>query len=307
MYYDLELFGKKVWNIRKKLGYTQRDISEITNINTDTLRKIENGKVTPNQNTLEILSPVLKVDLNKLLLRYRIGKYLDFNEIESRIEYKLENGLYDTLQEELKDIENMLKKLYSESFIAKNINQLVLLVESVILKIKYKDYNQSLAKLISAIKITTPAFDMSYYSTFVYSSMEIRFLMNIALLLNLIESKEKGLEILQFCLTAIESEDVEFRIKILYNLAYNCHRLDLNEQTLYYADEGIKTCISNNSLSCLGLLYSRKGISEFFLGDNNYKNSLKKALTIYEITGQSKLKEMLLQVSTKNNIELSNI
>lgn len=307
MYYDLKIFGKKICSIRNKLGYTQKDVSELTSINPDTLRKIENGKVTPNQYTLELLSPVLKVDLNRLLLRYRIANYSAFSQIESSIEYKLENGIYETLHEDLDSMEGLLKGLDTESYIANRISQLTLLVESVILKIKYKDYKQSLEKLNNAIKITTPSFKMSKYNSFVYSNMEIRILMNIALLINITNTKEKGLEILEFCLTSIEKEDVEFRIKILYNLSYNCHRLDLNERTLFYADEGINTCIKNNNLSCLALLYSRKAIAEYFLKINNYTDSLDKAIAMYEITGQDKLKRMFLNACAEYAIKLSNI
>lgn len=60
MYYDLELFGKSVCNIRNTLGYTQKDVSELTTITTETMRKIENGKVIPTQITLELLTSALK-------------------------------------------------------------------------------------------------------------------------------------------------------------------------------------------------------------------------------------------------------
>ena len=69
--YNLDLFGKEVRKIRRQRGYTQKYVCSASNISIDTIRKIENGKVTPNQITLELLSPVLKVDLNELLLKYR--------------------------------------------------------------------------------------------------------------------------------------------------------------------------------------------------------------------------------------------
>lgn len=306
MYYDLELFGKKVCSIRNALELTQKDVSDLTYINIDTLRKIENGKVTPKQDTLEILSSVLKTDLNNELLKYRLSNYTEFNKIKNRIEYNIENGIYDKLQEDVDNINNVLNEISVESYITNNIKQLTLLVQAIILKVKHQEYNKSLKKLVDAIRISTPTFDLFNYDTFIYNSMEVRILMNIALNINVVHSKKKGLEILEFCLSAIEPDDYEFRIKILYNLAYNYHRLDLNEKTLYYAEEGIKTCISNNSLSCLGLLYSRKGIAEYFLGYDNYMNTLKKAITIYEITNQIRLKEMLLNVCKDYNIELLN-
>ena len=307
MYYNLELFGRRIRKLRNKLELTQKDISDLTNLSTDTLRKIENGKVTPNLDTLELLSVVLKQDINKLLLNYRLRNFSTYIEIEERIEYKIENGLYSNFQEDLDGLNSILMDININSYIYNKIQQLKLLVESIELKTKYRNYSESLAKLIDAIVITTPIFNLSNYRNHVYNRMEIRILMNIALNINLINSKEKGLEILLFCLSAVDESDIEFRIKILYNLAYNFHRLDLNEKALYYADKGVKTCISNNSLYCLGLLYSRKGIAEYFLGDKVYKHTLEKAIAIYELTNQMELKNMLINACDKHNIQLLDI
>ncbi|MGX7108692.1 helix-turn-helix domain-containing protein [Facklamia miroungae] len=60
MYYNLTAFGNYICNKRKDMGYTQKDIDNLALLSTDTLRKIENGKVLPNQITLEVLSLVLK-------------------------------------------------------------------------------------------------------------------------------------------------------------------------------------------------------------------------------------------------------
>lgn len=302
--YDLELFGKTICKIRNNLGYTQKYVSGLTTINIETMRKIENGKVTPTQITLELLSPVLKEDLNQLLLNYRLINYANFNDIKTKIELKIESGHYKHLQEELNILNRMLDYENPNTFACKLIKQLSLLVEAVIIKINYKDYNQSIVKLIEAIKVTTPEFDLSKYDKYLYNSMEIRIVMNIALLLNQIESKEKCLEILLFCLSSLNSDEIDFKIKILYNLAYTYHRLDVHEKALYYANEGIETCISNNNLSCLALLYSRKGIAEYHLNNENYKKTLLKAFTLFDITEQHNLKDMLMKFCERNSIDI---
>ncbi len=187
----------------------------------------------------------------------------------------------------------------------KLIKQLSLLVESVILKINYQNYTDSLNKLINAMKVTTPLFELDKYNEFVYSSFEVRLLMNIALLLNILESTDRCLEILLFCLNSLSPEEIDFKLRIYYNLAYTYHRMDLHNKALYYANEGIRTCIENNTLSFLALLYSRKGIAEYFLKDDNFKSSLRNAINIYDITDQSNLKDMLMtNFCEKYNIEI---
>ena len=43
---DVADFGKAVKNRRKELGYTQKDLSEITGISASFLSDLENGKAT---------------------------------------------------------------------------------------------------------------------------------------------------------------------------------------------------------------------------------------------------------------------
>lgn len=53
------------------------------------------------------------------------------------------------------------------------------------------------------------------------------------------------------------------------------------------------------------MLYSRKGIAQYHLKDENYKDSFKKAVVLYDIGGEEKLKGMLLKFCKENKIEIS--
>lgn len=68
MFYNLEAFGNRLKEIRKSLKISQNYISCITGIDEKTIRRIENGKVLPKLDTLDILSPYYKEDLVSLLL-----------------------------------------------------------------------------------------------------------------------------------------------------------------------------------------------------------------------------------------------
>lgn len=100
-YYDLEAFGEELKNIRKSLGLSQSDVTEQVFISRDTLRKIENGKVIPKQETLDLLSHLYKKDLNELLLKYRLKDYSIFFDIKSSLEKKLESGDFESLKKRL--------------------------------------------------------------------------------------------------------------------------------------------------------------------------------------------------------------
>lgn len=298
LYYNLDLFGKEVRSIRHSLNLTQRNVSKLTGVNVDTLRKIENGKVIPKQETLDSISIALKKDLNCLLLKYRLNDYQGLIQLKNNIELKLENGNFANLEKNLIE----LKKLVSQDmniYFKKIGKQFCCLIESIVLKINDNNYLGALDKLIEAMEITMNDFSIFDYNNFLYNKMEIRILMNIALILNKLDSKERCLEILLFCLRALDNEELELKIRIYYNLSYAYHRLNSYENTLYYATKGIDICVKTNSLSCLALLHYRKGIAEYFLKNNCYMDSLKTALSIYELSGQHKLKDMLINSCNK--------
>ena len=230
MYYNLEAFGNRMRIIRKKLGLTQKDVYEIARVHMDTLRKIENGKVLPTQETLDILAPILKTDLNELLLKYRLNAYPAFEEVKNRLESKIDKDEYQTLEKELEQLEALLNE-ESNAYFINLINQLILLTKSIVLNKKHNRLNESLEKLVEAMKITTSEFSINNYKSFLYNSMELRLLMNIALLINKIDSTEKSLEIMEFCMNMVDT-DSNIYPKLCYNLSYTYHRLDMHDKAL---------------------------------------------------------------------------
>ncbi|ADH60711.1 transcriptional regulator, XRE family [Thermoanaerobacter mathranii subsp. mathranii str. A3] len=305
-YYDLEAFGEELKNIRKSLGLSQSDVSKYGFINRDTLRKIENGKVIPKHETLELLSHLYKKDLNELLLKYRLNDYSIFFDIKSSLEKKLESGDFESLRDDIDRLKKLLKKSDMSLYYSKLLNQLLLIADSVFEKTINENYEKAMEKLQKAMEFTIPNFSLSNYTDFVYSDMEIRILMNMALIIKKTEGVQKSLEMLLFCLENLSPEEWETKIKIYYNISYNYHILSLTEESLHYANLGIETCVKNNTLSSLGLLYFRKAIAEYHLGREEYKDSLSKSIHLLEITGQEKLIKTIMESCRKfYNLEIS--
>jgi len=305
-YYDLEAFGKELRYIRKSLKLTQKDIANRSFINIDTLRRIENGKVMPKQETLDLMSIILKRDLNEVLLKYRLKDYSTFHKIKNSIESKIEGGEFDELRREAEKLKRIIEEGKMSLYYTQLLKQLLFLIEAIIEKNVNNDYEKALKKLIQAMKITIPNFSLSNYTSFVYSSMEIRILMNIALLAEKKESPEECIKKFLFCLEFLDEDNIEERVKIYYNLSYCYHLLSDYDKVLYYADLGIKTCVKNKTLNGLALLYFRKGIAEYHLKKENYIDSLLKALHLFEILNQEKLKQMAIENCRKlYNIDLT--
>ena len=68
---DFKKFGEGIAEIRKKWGYTQKEVYAMTSVSIETQRRIEHGLKEPKISTLERLSLLYKVDLMKFLLNQR--------------------------------------------------------------------------------------------------------------------------------------------------------------------------------------------------------------------------------------------
>lgn len=294
MTYNLDLFGKRLKDLRKNLNITQKGISELACIDAVTIRRIENGKVVPTLNTLEILSPIFKEDLISLLLEYRFDDYSVFYEIKNRTETKLDRGEVSTLHTEIKELNNLLPST-KNTYYKNLINQLISFIQAAILyKDKDKDNNSTAFYiLVEAIKITTSSFDLDIYDSFVYSSMEIRILMNIAFILNKLNDKERYLEIMEFCINSVDSIN-DIYPKTCHNLAGVYRRNEDFQKALFFSNMGIKACQENRNLNGLNLLYYGKGIAEHKLNKKEYIESFKTSIYLCKALGQNQLENTII-------------
>lgn len=302
--YNLDLFGEKMREIRVNLDLTQKRISELTGIDSVTIRRIENGKVIPKLETLELLSPIYKMDLINLLLKYRFDDYSLFLDIKNRIEFKLDSADFDTLNLELKEL-NVLLSSTNNSYYKVIIKQLILFVEAIAL---YKNnrgkYSEALNMLIKSIRMTTSSFDLDNYNSYVYSSTELRILMNIAFLLNKLNYYEKYIEIMEFCFKSADPSD-DIYPKLCHNLSGALNRKKEYVKALHVSNMGIEACQKTRNLNGLNILYYGKAIVEFQLGNPEYIKSLDIALTLCEALGQDKLKnEIILNFKEAFGVDL---
>lgn len=291
MIYNLELFGKHIKEIRESLELSQKEVAKATNIDDSTIRRIESGKVLPKLDTLEILSPIYKKDLVHLLLQYRFDDYSVFYETKNKIELKLENGEQNRLSGEY-ELLNILLSATKNPYCKNLIRQFILFLDAIIL---YKDNNNNIAlsKLIKAIKITTPSFDLDNYNLFVYSSMEIRILMNIAFILNKLNFDNKYIEIMEFCINSVCIDD-EIYPKLCHNLSCAYIRNKDFQKALDFSNMGIKSCQENRNFNGLSILCYGKGVAEYRLNKEEYIQSFEISIYLCKAYGQTSLEKTII-------------
>lgn len=288
--YNLEKFGEKLKDIRKNLNLSQNKVTEETGVTERTIRNIENGKVLPSLDTLEILSAYYKTDLIHMLLQYRLDDYSVFYHIKGTIESKIENYESAKLHNEFENLKMLLastKNMYFKNV----IKQLIIFTEAIIHK--DVDYDISLKKCIEAIRMTTPTFTLENYKSFAYSPMEIRILMNIALIQNGLEKRELCLDILNFCIYSIDPHE-EVYSKICCNLAYSYQLKKDFENMLKYADLGIKACQESRNYYILTMLFYLKGFAQCKLNDEEFRKSLETAICLCDAFNKMTFKKIII-------------
>lgn len=303
MYYNLNDFGKEIVFIRKKHNLTRKQLSKLSFVSVETIRRIETGKYLPSHRILDDLSKVLKTDLNKLVLDFRIDDFETFYNIKSRLEAKFDRNEFQTLDIEYNDFKKLLPIVKNEYF-QNIIRQLMLLIEAVALNKKEKMPYKAFEKLIKAIHISIPEFSLSNYQSHIYNSTEIRILMNIALILRKTISNKEALAIMVFCMNNVDTKDKIYP-KICHNLAGIYLLLKKYESSLKFCNLGIKYCIEKRKLNGLNLLYYTKGIVEYNLKRKEYMESLNKSLSLCQVLEQDNLKESIIYKCKKfYNIEV---
>ena len=293
MDFNLANFGAKLKDIRIKFNLSQNEVYEQTGINPSTLRRLEGGKVIPKFETLEILSSLYKEDLLLLFSQYRIDHSLLFNEVYNRLELKFDKDEIDSLAKEILELETLLDNS-SQSYFKVQIHQLIHLSKAVLLYKKEGDSAKALDELIQGLQLTIPAFSVDTYADFVYSTFEVRILMNIAFVLNKLHRDRAYVEILEFCHLSSDKNDGIFP-KICHNLSTVYIRADQYEKALSVVNEGIASGQSNRNYNGLNLLYYNQGIIKFRLEQEGYLQSIDLALTLSKAYGHPKLSAKLLE------------
>ncbi len=302
-YYDLELFGEKLKKIRKNLNLSQNDLAERVFVAERTIRRYESGKVMPNFDMLETMSAYYKTDLAALLIDCRFDDYSAYNSIKNRLDLRLYNKNEYDLHKELNELDILLSTAKNQ-YCINLIDQLKIFIEAIELYDK-NNFDLSYEKFIEAMKITTPKFNMDKYYLFILSSMEIRILMNISLIINKRSDNAKYLEILEFCINNTESTDTLFPI-LCTNIGGAYIRVYDYEKSLHYSNIGIDYCVENQNTLLLSNLYYTKGFCEFRLGIEEYIDTFRTSLYLCKAYKQEQLGNIIIERCKKfTGIDLS--
>lgn len=286
MEFNLVSFGIQLRNIRNQLNMTLEDVSELSGVNAETIRRIESGKVIPKLETLEFLSLTYKRDISSLFLKYRCNSYDYYINLKSRIENKLYFMDLSNIEEELHELENLIS-CTTNSFIKLNMQQLYILAQAMVLYKRDNDLDTAKDRLIKAIRITIPDFTVSCFDQYTYSHMESWILIMIAIVEIDLFNNILAMKILDFCTKIIDIND-KLYILLYYNLAFIYEKSEEYDKCIAAADKGIMACQQNMNFFGLPVLYLYKGIAMYHLGNEIYHDCFSKSMTLCQCFGQER-------------------
>ncbi|GAB6107076.1 helix-turn-helix domain-containing protein [Fusibacter bizertensis] len=307
--YNMQLFGKKLKDIRSNLHLTQVKVSKLTGINVDAIRKIEKGSVVPKLETLELLTFVYKYNLLDLLNQYKDDyKLLEYYR-------KLDDAIVNSNNDRvitISEIVNEILNIDNIELINRNeLSQLKIFAQQT--KNYYcrniEDYNIVIDELKKAIILTNCNFELDKLSDSVYSLFEIRILILIGLYSSRFKKNDDAIKIFRYCLDYLlikeQANDEWLRISIIklyYNLSYEYYLIQNDLKSYQYAKLGSEFCLKHKTHYLLALIYFRLGTAQYYLSDKAYKDTYSRAVALSY--GLSDL-EMVEYLSQKLEFESS--
>lgn len=281
--YQLESFGKELEQRIRRSGWNYKTLSERCDIDPVTLRRIRMGKVTPTLETLELLSSLLKTDLPALFLKYRFEVSETIQRIQWIIEDKMRNNDFRTVSEDVNKIRSVLSTI-SNSYYRRRIEQFCLMIEGTLYLEEYKDIDRACKIYVKALRQTSPNFCMKNAPKMYFSEEETRVLMNLAIALGDKKNLNAKKLLLEICLNNL-SEEQPLYIKVCHNLATLYYSLSNFEQSLSYAERGIRISKNTRNYSILEALFFAKAVAELILDLPEAKESMAHTLSLCRAFG----------------------
>lgn len=283
--YDFKRFGSELKLRRNRLKLSQKAVSVATGVHQDTLRRIENGRVIPKYETIEVLSVLYKTDLLLLLKSLRSDYELE------NLYVKMDKAILSHQYHKIKELEMELEKIKaSKKGVLINEGDLDYLEVFIKASGIYHNDPQNMInaknmviKVLGNLDISKPLREDEPFNL-----LEVRLLMLLSAILMDMDEFKECLNILEFTLSVLKdeifkSQDIVHMVIITYvNISYCNHRIDNHKNALMIANEGITYANQHYSLYGVYSLLSRKAVAEYLLGDENYKDTIKKNRYIME-------------------------
>ena len=299
MFSDYEYIGSEIKRIRKSKGLSQKDLSKIVDISEESIRRIENNYNNPRFDNLDGILNALGIDFEITLMNEKGSSRETIKNKINKIDRNFSNTNYQTLQEDIVDLENLdvnLPNRYKDT-----LNQYILYFKAIYEnEVKYED-EKCRDYLTEALKVKDSEVNpLSYIPT---SDIEIRIMTKLSEFYVNTGSINNASKILDNLLENLDPYNPNY-INLLYNQARFFYMTSSYKEVVDISHKALKLSSATNNYNRMILLYYILGISKYKLGLLDYLEDIDKALKLCDLMIKKELKSSIIKSVnhiTKNN------
>ena len=266
---EKQYVGSLLKRMRKQVGITAGDLAKKAGVSRATISNIENGRVNPNQDTINLIFENLYMDLDSLDIHLLNKEEMQWQIIMDEIDAHLMNNRY------IKAAPLVLQLKEDEAFNEKKSHtQYVLFCDALIYKDRTKDNVGFLSILYQAIKIGYSDFNYEYIRDYYLSRVELKIITNIASAYSEMDNLDRAINIMQDLKRNFDENCIDRDYKgkqyphILYDLSTYLAKKGRLDDALDIAGQGITVCLDTGYLAFLPKLQFNKGYYHVEQGEN---------------------------------------
>lgn len=289
--YDLKGFGNELKKLRLSLTLKQSDVTKLTGVNEDTLRRLENGLSIPKIETLDNLSFVYKINLMILFDNYKQTPLHLIEKSLKEITPLIRKLDYAGIREIHRDLLSRFSKDIGKNWISidKKFNQYFEYLSSLSnLHHSFNDKSRNdLAKLFSVLNLSLDKINKEDSSIHL-DIMEIRIFVLLSIIYRYQDNFEVSERLLRIALRELSNKHkdnhdfIYFNILITSNLMTTYHRMDKHEEINNQFKQFTLVLEEQIGVKNIASLFIRVGINNHLIQESNDTSFLKVALTILE-------------------------
>jgi transcriptional regulator with XRE-family HTH domain len=291
-------------DVRISMVYTLSQVSELTGIAEETIRRAELDKFEPKISTLEILSDFYRLDLIELIARKRNYNSIFSDAMISKVNDIINKSDLNHLKQyaenlllEYDDVSGNLKTAYTTFLYA----------------LKYIKYNpingqsDTISNLENILLDISPNFLNKTKLTYPFP-LEMNFIILLAITYRQNSDYNKTIELLQTSINRIQNMPLinnrfsDYLASCYLNLAYTYHSMGENNSVVSTVDKCLNNDKVNYTRIVLSHLLFRKGLALYLLNEPNGKYLLSTSISLMDSNVQIQMNTVLRE---KYDLDLS--
>ena len=302
--------------IRKDKGFTQLELSEISNVSKSTIDRLERGDSIPQLfNLRDLLSP-MGVSLDEF---FSLSNGTNMALFNSDFAYFFNASLDQDYKKMTKILTCIKSKPYCNDDIPV-IRQSLLIMEAILLHEADNNCQSALTKYIDALSITMPPKFMTIITkttdqkmhTYKLTMNEYRILKGTSNVFNSLGDITNAIRICALALSFLEVDTNSYEIQkrqlptFYFNLSNMLIDIEDYGQALEIANKGIAFCLKSKELKFISYLRWNKGRALFYIGEIDHAHILFKHAYdgAKDIGGKALIKKLEYVAKTKYNLLL---